>query len=118
MKAAFDANARSKIVFALGPDDARDLARMSPTLDAEDFQVLPPYEVYANLVDRQAPAGWFSARTHTPQPAAGNGEAIREASRQLYGADPGDQPNADGGVQSGPAGDAPSVGSHRKTRRP
>ena len=44
MRAAFDANARNKVVFGLGPDDARDLARMAPGLVAEDFMALKPYD--------------------------------------------------------------------------
>jgi hypothetical protein len=117
MRAAFDANARSKITFALGPDDARDLARMSPALDAEDFQALAPYELYANLVDTNAPAGWFSASTLTPRPDAGHGEAIRQASRRLYGADPDATHQSDAARPSTPSDDGPPVGLHRKARR-
>jgi hypothetical protein len=118
MRAAFDANARSKIAFALGPDDARDYARMTAALDAEDFQALPPYEFYANLVDTKAPTGWFSARTLTPDPDAGHGELIRQASRRLFGADLDAAHGRDGGTPPGPSDDGPSVGSHRKARRP
>ena len=119
MRGAFDANARSKIVFAVGPDDARDVARMAPDLEAADFQALTPYEVYANLVDTKAPSGWFSARTLPPKPDSQNGDVIRQASRRLYGADPADTTAA--GVDSAepePDDDHPSVGSHRKARRP
>jgi len=118
MRAAFDANARNKIVFAVGPDDARDFARMSQALDADDFQSLAPYEVYANLVDRHAPAGWFSARTIEPEADAGHGEAIRDASRSIYGADPGDGTTDGGAARVVPPGETPPVGSHRKARRP
>ncbi len=85
MRAAFDANARSKVVFALGPDDARDMARMAPRLVAEDFQSLAPYEIYVTLVDRGAPSGWFSAKTLPPEKPTGQGNLIRRASRDQYG---------------------------------
>jgi len=85
MRAAFDANARSKVVFALGPDDARDIARMAPRLVVEDFQSLAPYEIYATLVDRGAPSGWFSAKTLPPEKPTGHGDLIRRASRDHYG---------------------------------
>jgi hypothetical protein len=85
MRAAFDANARNKVVFGLGPDDARDLARMAPGLVAEDFMALKPYDVYANVVDDGAPAGWFSARTLAPTVALHDGHIVRQRSRDQWG---------------------------------
>lgn len=112
MRSAFDANARSKVVFALGPDDARDMARMAPRLVVEDFQSLAPYEIYATLVDRGAPSGWFSAKTLPPEKPSGHGDLIRRASRDQYGrAVANDVPS--------PAPEPPRVepGSHRRARR-
>ncbi|MET4781621.1 type IV secretory system conjugative DNA transfer family protein [Glaciihabitans sp. UYNi722] len=85
MRSAFDANARNKVVFGLGPDDARDLARMAPGLVAEDFMALKPYDVYANVVDDGAPAGWFSARTLAPTAALHDGHIVRQRSRDQWG---------------------------------
>jgi len=85
MRAAFDANARNKVVFGLGPDDARDLAKMAPGLVAEDFMALKPYDVYANVVDDGAPAGWFSARTLAPTAALHDGHIVRQKSRDQWG---------------------------------
>ena len=85
MRAAFDANARNKVVFGLGPDDARDLARMAPGLVAEDFMALKPYDIYANVVDDGAPAGWFSARTLAPTAALHDGHIVRQRSRDQWG---------------------------------
>lgn len=119
LRAAFDSNARNKIVFALGPDDARDLARMTPGLEKEDFMTLPTYEIYANVVDQGAPAGWFSARTLPPAVSLGSWQAIRDASRTRYGAQP-PQP-LDAPVET-PADDDGGVSAkaptHRKARRP
>jgi len=85
MRAAFDANARNKVVFGLGPDDARDLAKMAPGLVADDFMALKPYDVYANVVDSGAPAGWFSARTLAPTAALHDGHIVRQKSRDQWG---------------------------------
>ena len=112
MRAAFDANARSKVVFALGPDDARDMARMAPRLAVEDFQSLAPYEIYATLVDRGAPSGWFSAKTLPPEKPNGHGELIRRASRDQYG-------RALAKEEPQPTSEPPRAepGSHRRARR-
>jgi hypothetical protein len=53
VRAAVLANARSRVVFRLGADDAATLARTTPLLDANDFQSLPRYQAYASLVDRR-----------------------------------------------------------------
>jgi len=115
MRSAFDANARNKIVFASSADDARDFARMASDLVREDFMALPPYEIYAQVVDQGAPSGWFSARTLTPAVPLGTRGLVMERSRTRYA--------------STPAADAPAVASeeptmaesgarsHRKARR-
>ncbi|MFZ4893305.1 type IV secretory system conjugative DNA transfer family protein [Plantibacter sp. Mn2098] len=128
MRAAFDANARNKIVFGLGADDARDLARMATGrgLEAEDFMSLPTYEIYAQLVDQGGVTGWFSARTASPTPSLESGAHVRAASRERYGADsqPTDEPvdirpsTAASGTSESGGGPEPPVGGHRRARRP
>ena len=121
MRAAFDANARSKIAFAVGPDDAHHLARMTTSLTAEDFQSLAPYEIYANLVEAGAPSGWFSATTLPPVSSTGYGDKIRQASRTRYGgrpvtiAEPETTDPADVFSSLPPTTEPP--GSHRRARR-
>lgn len=88
MRAALDTNARSKICFAVGPDDARDLARMAPQLSSDDFQALPRFEIYAHLVAGSVPAGWCSGHTLPPRPALGIRDDVRQRSRDRYGALP------------------------------
>jgi len=121
MRAAFDANARNKIVFALGADDARDLARMAPALEPEDFMTLPPYEIYAQVVDQGAPTGWFSARTLPPAESLGTREAVLQMSRDRYGTSDAPPPTPSGEHQSTEPATAPGPGvgstSHRKARR-
>src|SRR5690606_11030647 len=60
MRAGFDANARTKVCFALEPDDARDMAKQAPFLAAEDFQQLPKHQVYARIIAGGTPTDWCS----------------------------------------------------------
>lgn len=113
MRAAFDANARNKIVFTLGADDARDLARMAPGLESEDFMSLPPYEIYAQVVDHGAPTTWFSARTLPPSESLGTRATVLRSSRKHYGS----HGNPDTTTQATPEPNSPTTG-HRKARRP
>lgn len=110
MRSAFDANARNKIVFASSADDARDLARMAPALEREDFMALPPYEVYAQVVDLGAPSGWFSARTLPPRRSLDTRTAVVAASREQFGNQSSPKPKTPAPPQDGPS-------SHRKARR-
>ena len=113
MRSGFDANARSKICFPLEQADAADMAKLAPTLSAEDFKALPKHHVYARLVAGGTTTEWCSASVLPPLPEAGAGEAIREASRRLYGAEPiaiSPQPEvAEGQPQLAP--------THQKARR-
>ena len=111
MRAAFDVNARNKIVFATGADDAHDLARMAPALDWEDFMALAPYEIYANIVDQGAPTGWFAARTLPPSPPLGTRAAVLAANRGRFGS----RPAPEAAVPNPPATNATG---HRKARQP
>ncbi len=115
MRAAFDANARNKVVFGLGPDDARDLARMAPGLVAEDFMTLKPYDIYANVVDDGAPAGWFSARTLSLSPALHDGHIVRQVSRDLWGGVALSEPRAS--AQPTDLGSESAVAPSQKARR-
>jgi len=88
MRSGFDSNARSKVCFALQPDDARDMARQAPQLTADDFQALGRHHVYLHLVAGGTPAGWCSALALPPAESVGAAERIRRTSRDLYGALP------------------------------
>lgn len=118
MRAAFDANARSKVAFAQGPDDARDLARMAPILTHEDFMALPPYEIYAQIVNNGAPTNWFSARTLPPSPSLGSHEKVAQSSRTLYGKQVESLIEAPPAEVVGEQHHERQVPTHRKARRP
>lgn len=123
MRSAFDANARNKIVFALGADDARDLARMAPALEREDFMSLPPYEIYAQVVEHGAPSAWFSARTLPPSESLGSRDAVLRSSRDKYGARTESAPSSSEPTEPTspppePSAPASPTAGHRKARRP
>ena len=79
---ALEINTKSKIAYATSAREAKRVATSSPHLTAEDIQLLPQYEVYANLMTATGPSGWFSARTLTPPNRLGHGESIRVAHRR------------------------------------
>ncbi|MDH2389073.1 type IV secretory system conjugative DNA transfer family protein [Streptomyces sp. HNM0663] len=84
LRSAVDVNARSKIVFASEYEDARNMAKLAPGLEAEDFMALPRYHAYANLVADGAPSGWALVKTLPPPPATADVEAIRALARANY----------------------------------
>jgi hypothetical protein len=85
MRAAFDANLRSKIYFTLDAADAAEAARRAPELDAADFMALPKFHVYANVMQDGHASGWLSATTLEPPPPLRDAEDIRALSRARYG---------------------------------
>lgn len=113
LRAALDVNARSKICFALDPDDARDLAKQAPQLTAEDFQALDKHHIYTRLVAGGRPVDWCSALASPPLPETGHANRIRETSRRLYGADL----ESLKPTTAGKATSTPAASSHQKARR-
>lgn len=85
MQQAIDANARNKIVFGLGGVDATTIARKAEGLTAADFQLLPKYHAYADLLQDGHRTGWFALKADGPprerQPAAD----LYAASHARYG---------------------------------
>ncbi|WP_394620137.1 hypothetical protein JNUCC0626_13830 [Lentzea sp. JNUCC 0626] len=76
-------NARSKIYFSAGPEDARILARhTSPRLNEHDIAHLPKFHVAARLVVNGEEAPAFTAVTEQlPPPVPRRGDQIRRAAR-------------------------------------
>jgi hypothetical protein len=85
LRAGIDANARNKIIFGLNADDASDLSRQAPGLETQDFQLLPRFHVYLNLVANGHATGWFSGKTLPPSPATTDPVELRAASARTYG---------------------------------
>lgn len=88
VRAAAMTNARTKIVFACGRDDAGTFAReFGHGLKAEELTAIDPYEAVAAVFAggrTQAPA---TIATRPPSPAVRSAEVVREASRVRFGAD-------------------------------
>lgn len=86
VRAAVDANARSKVTFALGAADAKTMATMAPELEAEDFMALPRFNFYAQLVRNGEPGRWISGVSLPPPSAIADPEELIRLSQKNYGA--------------------------------
>ncbi len=85
MRAAFEANARSRICFQLNAADARAMATGQTVVSPEDFGALPAYHVYAALLRRNSLQPWASGVTlPAPEPCS-DPASIRARSRRRYG---------------------------------
>jgi len=80
------ANARSKVVFTLGAEDARVMERVfAPSLSAGDLQALDAFSVAAMLaLDDGSTARPVTLTTPSPPKPTGSAEAVRAASRRNY----------------------------------
>jgi hypothetical protein len=87
LRSGIDANARNKVIFGLNAEDAGELARQSPELDAQDFMYLPRFGVYTSLVQNGESTGWFSARTLPAESPLSDPAEMRARSAQKYGRD-------------------------------
>lgn len=85
LRAGIDTNARNKVIFGLNADDAADLARQAPGLESRDFQLLPRFHVYLNLIADGHATGWFSGKTLPPSPTTTDPVELRAASARAYG---------------------------------
>jgi len=86
MRSAVMANAQSRIAFRLPSEDARVIASGS-ALAPEDFQSLGAFQCYAQLVAHDAVQPWCSLETLPAGDPLSDPEAIRAASRSVYGVD-------------------------------
>jgi hypothetical protein len=86
LRAAVLANARSRVCFQLAADDAQTMVRFSGgQLAASDFQRLPRYEAYAQLVVGGEVADFASLRTLPLPTPSSDAPTIRQLSRKRYG---------------------------------
>lgn len=85
VRAGVDANCRNKIVFGLNSKDAKDMAAMAPELSAEDFMVLPRYQIYTSFQSGGKSTGWVMGRTLPPTPALRDPSVLYAQSMRTYG---------------------------------
>ena len=88
LRAGVMANARSRICFQLGHDDARIISQTSNNLTAEDFSSLDAFHFYAQLMNHGAVGAWASGRSLAPsEPSNGStasASEVRKLSRQQW----------------------------------
>lgn len=87
LREAVSSNARSRIVFQCGPDDARTLAREFAPLSAEALQSLPRHEMAVRLSVAGETTRPFTARALPPAgtPNPGLAAEVARASRERFG---------------------------------
>jgi hypothetical protein len=83
MAATLDANARNKVLFALAPKDARDLAHHTmPYFEADDLMHRDAYGIVCRLVIDGRDSEPFSLTTRpAPPPVPGRAAQLRQAAR-------------------------------------
>ncbi|MEO3861359.1 type IV secretion system DNA-binding domain-containing protein [Acrocarpospora sp. B8E8] len=84
MREAVSANARTKVLFTLSPEDARALARhVQPNLTDHDLAHLGAYQAAARMLVGAADTPAFTLRTRPlPAPVAGREALLRRAARR------------------------------------
>ncbi|MGV9680681.1 type IV secretory system conjugative DNA transfer family protein [Nocardia sp. NPDC003482] len=85
MARAFKNNARNKVAFQLGADDAKEMATGQSALAPEDFTALPAHHVYMKLVRDNSVQPWASGETLPPPPKTSDPSTIRQLSREQFG---------------------------------
>ena len=87
LRSAVLANARSRVCFQLGSEDARLVAGTSADVEAIDLQSLGRFEAYVSLVSQGNATPYASARTFEPILPLSDAKVIRSLSRDRYGRD-------------------------------
>ncbi|MFD0857276.1 TraM recognition domain-containing protein [Actinomadura adrarensis] len=90
LREAISANARSKVFFAVSPEDAHVLQRhVAPNLSEHDLAHLDAYQAGTRLIVNAAETPAFTLRTRPLPPAVqGRAALIRRISAETYGSRP------------------------------
>ncbi|HEX6700895.1 MAG TPA: type IV secretory system conjugative DNA transfer family protein [Gaiellaceae bacterium] len=114
LRASVLANARSRVCFQLGGEDAQVMARLAgEPLRPIDFQRLRRYQAYVQLVVDGEVTPFASARTLPLPTATTDPDALREASRRRYGR-PVDEVEAEIRALVEPEPEADALGRRRR----
>jgi energy-coupling factor transporter ATP-binding protein EcfA2 len=84
-QAALKSNARTKITFAPVPEDASALADYYAPMTKHHLQALPQYAIAMRAYTDSGQAPTVTGRTLAPEEPSGTAEAIRRASRTMWG---------------------------------
>lgn len=118
LRAAVLANARSRVCFQLAGDDAQAMARLSGgRLEVQDFQRLPRFEAYAQLVASGEVTAYTSLRTLSLAAVSTDADVVREASRQRYGRPVGEIDAEIRSLLEGEPEERGAVGRRRRSKR-
>lgn len=119
MRSAVLSNARSRICFQLGSDDARIISGTTNDLTADDFQRLPRFEAYASLVSAGSVTPFASIRTTAPRVAKVDVAKLRTRSATSYGQDlkvvEAELAHLVGGIDASSTDDDKPVGRRKRT---
>lgn len=85
VRAGIDTNCRNKIIFTLGPDDAKDLSASTATLSPLDFMSLPRYHIYTSYQSGGKHTGWISGTTIPPGEPTQLAADLKAKSMSRYG---------------------------------
>jgi hypothetical protein len=85
MRSAVLANARSRVCFQLGHEDASVIVRGDRLITPDDFRELGAYETYVSLIAEQQRTAWASGRTRPPVPSLGTESLVSAQSRERWG---------------------------------
>lgn len=114
LREALLSTVRSRVIFQTGHRDAAELAKGHPELEPVDFTSLPSFHVYASLLHGGAVAPYASGQTLELPPPLSDSQAIRQASRTVYGRALSDV-EADLLALASPAAPSPSTGRKRRS---
>lgn len=83
---AVTANARTRIAFQLSHPDAREFASLtSGQIEPADFEALPAYQAYAQILHQNTPGPWVSVTTTKMPDPVRSADIVRQRSRERYG---------------------------------
>ncbi|MFT4042902.1 MAG: type IV secretory system conjugative DNA transfer family protein [Gordonia sp. (in: high G+C Gram-positive bacteria)] len=86
IREAVTANARTRIAFQLSHPDAREFASLtSGRLEPADFEALPAYQAYAQILHHNTPGPWVSVTTTKMPDPVRSAATVRRRSRERYG---------------------------------
>jgi hypothetical protein len=85
MRTAVLSNARSRVVFQLGHEDATTMAKGHAELTADDFTALGAHEIYASLMAANKVTPYASAITLPLGKTTSSPRELRDRSRDRYG---------------------------------